>query len=76
VPARRPRRRAFAEQGLRFEIGRHLVRLLEGPEGWLASVDGLPAGGVHSSQAEAWQEGVRAALALQGSARRSRLSGS
>jgi hypothetical protein len=70
LPESRRRHPPFAEHGLRFDIGRHVLRLMQGAAGWSASVDGLPSGGSYASQAEAWQAGVRAALALEGPAPR------
>lgn len=63
-----PYRRRAQETGqkLCFDIGRHLLRLDRCPDGWAASVDGLSLAGRYPSQAQAWQEGVRAALVLEG----------
>ncbi len=60
------RRRVLeSDKDLCFDIGRHLVRLERCAEGWSASVDGLTLGGRFSSQAQAWQQGVRAALEIE-----------
>ncbi len=61
------RRRALEpDRDFCFDIGKHLIRLERCAEGWSASVDGLCLGGRFSSQAQAWQQGVRAALELDG----------
>jgi hypothetical protein len=62
-----PYRRRVLETGRRlcFDIGRHLVRLALCAEGWTASVDGLTLEGRFSSQAQAWEQGVRVALQLE-----------
>jgi hypothetical protein len=62
-----PYRRRVLESGRRlcFDIGRHLVRLALCAEGWTASVDGLTLEGRFSSQAQAWEQGVRVALQLE-----------
>ena len=60
------RRAPETDKDLCFDIGRHLVRLEHGSEGWSASVDGLKLEGCFSSQAQAWQQGVRAGLEIEG----------
>jgi hypothetical protein len=62
-----PYRRRAMETGKRlcYDIGRHLVRLALCAEGWTASVDGLTLEGRFTSQAQAWEVGVRVALQLE-----------
>jgi hypothetical protein len=63
-----PYRRRALQTGRRlcYDIGKHLVRLALVAEGWTASVDGLSLEGRFSNEAQAWQEGVRVALQLEG----------
>ena len=61
------RRRALQTgKRLCYDIGKHLVRLALVAEGWTASVDGLTLEGRFSNEAQAWEQGVRMALQLEG----------
>jgi hypothetical protein len=60
----RQRRLAYAESGRRYDIGRHLLRIEQVRDGWVASVDGLALGGFFGSEVAAWAAGVQAAHRL------------
>lgn len=52
-------REVFRPLGTRFEVGGHVLRVWRARGGWASSVDGLSKDETYSTEAEAWEAGVR-----------------